>query len=487
LIGREQLERGRYIAAVQSLETAIRLDPNQLGAHLLLAAVSFQTGRLDEAKSSLHNCIRAAPELAGLYLFRALVYGQDGNRALGAAREAPDRRVEAAYYFAAAEDDYGRSLALNVSPSFHYGLLVNRGGMYLQSGRLDLAAADLEAAIPLNPTHYAAYFQLFHVRRRQDRLEEAARALDRAIEREQGRPELFRARAELVSRPAGKDRDPLKDLTPDQRSAAIHDLEQAIRLEKSVSQKARDQAERGRLLFAAGQTDEALAAYEAALRLVPDDPRALHLRAFALLDLNRLDELLAACDQALARGPPSADLLEARGLARLERKDYGGAISDFTVGLTMVADSAPLHKHRGWSYVLSDAFRLALADFDAALAIDPELADAYSGRGLARVALGSWREALADADQAVRLATAARKQRALYNAAQVYAHALRYAADEVSRRGESALALHRQLRGRVSWLLRESAGQLPPQERGPFWRKVVASDPVLRPFLPGPG
>jgi hypothetical protein len=69
----------------------------------------------------------------------------------------------------------------------------------------------------------------------------------------------------------------------------------------------------------------------------------------------------------------------------------------------------------------------------------------------------------------------------------VYAHALRPAADEVSRRGEPALALHRQLRGRVAWLLRESAGQLPPQERDSFWRKVVASDPVLKPFLPGPG
>src|SRR5262249_9799240 len=98
-----------------------------------------------------------------------------------------------------------------------------------------------------------------------------------------------------------------------------------------------------------------------------------------------------------------------------------------------------------------------------------------------------WREALADAENAVRLATAEKKQRALYNAARVHAHAKRHAADEVTRRGESALALWRQLHGRAAELLRESARLLPPDRRGSFWRDVVASDPVLRPFLPGPG
>src|SRR5262249_54729636 len=56
LIGREHLDRGRLGAAVPSLEEAIRLDPNQLGAHLLLAAIDYTTMRYREAESSLHNC-----------------------------------------------------------------------------------------------------------------------------------------------------------------------------------------------------------------------------------------------------------------------------------------------------------------------------------------------------------------------------------------------------------------------------------------------
>src|SRR5262249_59118999 len=128
-----------------------------------------------QAESSLHNCIRAAPDLAGLYLFRGLVYAQAGNRALGDAGEAPDRRVEAAYYFAAAEGDYRRALELDASPRFRYAVLVNRGGMYVQSGRLDQAAADLEAAIQLNPRPHQPHAVLFHVRQRQGRLHDAVR------------------------------------------------------------------------------------------------------------------------------------------------------------------------------------------------------------------------------------------------------------------------------------------------------------------------
>src|SRR5262249_56055957 len=120
---RDRLDRGRLGAAVKSLEEAIRLDPNQLGAHLLLAAIDYTTMRYREAESSLHNCIRAAPDLAGLYLFRGLVSAQAGNRTLDAAREAPDRRVEAAYYFAAAEGDYRPALDLNPTPPLPYPLL----------------------------------------------------------------------------------------------------------------------------------------------------------------------------------------------------------------------------------------------------------------------------------------------------------------------------------------------------------------------------
>ncbi|MFI5459234.1 MAG: protein kinase [Isosphaerales bacterium] len=82
LIGREQLAREQFRDAIHSSQSAIRLDPDQLGAHLILAVAYFNTQRYSEAKASLITCIQTAPELLGLYLFRALVSGEEGNRAL---------------------------------------------------------------------------------------------------------------------------------------------------------------------------------------------------------------------------------------------------------------------------------------------------------------------------------------------------------------------------------------------------------------------
>ena len=492
LIGREQRARAQLREAIHSCQTAVRLDPNQLGAHLILAVAYFSTQRFSEAKGSLNTCIAAAPELPGLYLFRALASGEEGNQALVEKVKTPARAVQlqldATAAFAAAEEDYRHALERKPGLDLRYVLLVNRGGMYYRAGWLDQALDDLKGAVGLSPERYHAHAVMAQVLERQGRLDEAAQALDRASERQPDRAELFRARALLVAHPHEKDGREYDEPTPNQRALAIRDLEQAIRLEPQNSpQAAEDHAELGRLLFASGKTQEALASYETALRIVPDDLTALRLRALALLELERYDEVLTACDAFLAKGKPTGDLLEIRGQARFAGKDFGGAIADYTVAMSLTSTSARLSNRRGWAYLFSDAFRLALADFDEAVRLDPGLGHAHSGRGLALVSLGRWRDAVAAVETAVRLTTTGLRQQALYNAARVHALALKYAAEDVSRRGEAGLALHRRLRERAMALLAESVRQLPPDRRSAFQRDVVGSDPVLRPFLPGSG
>ncbi len=85
------------------------------------------------------------------------------------------------------------------------------------------------------------------------------------------------------------------------------------------------------------------------------------------------------------------------------------------------------------------------------------------------------------------MASGVQKQRAYFNAARVNALSLKYAALDVSLRGEAGLAVYRRLRERAAALLRESVHQLPPDRQDHFWREVVASDPVLRHFQPGRG
>src|SRR5207249_3174986 len=152
---------------------------------------------------------------------------------------------------------------------FRYVVLTNRGLLRLQSGRLDEAVADLNSAVRLKPSQHQAHTQLAQLFQRQGRLDDAYAAFGRAIA---CRPEptvlagLFRSRALLYA--------PRHDITPSQRDAALRDLDEATRQEPDEVPKASDHVWRARLYFASGQSGEALAACDAALKLVPDDPEA---------------------------------------------------------------------------------------------------------------------------------------------------------------------------------------------------------------------
>ena len=173
LSGRELVLRRRFADAVRPLNSALQADPEKTSAHLLLAVcyINMQPKGLSQARTSLTTCIRSHRDLVALYLMRALVSGEEGNEALGKiARERPDDeaeiaglRQEAKDAIAAAEADYQQALALKPNDDLRYVLLANRGLMWLQSKRLDLAVADLTAAIGLKPNLFQAHTTLAQV------------------------------------------------------------------------------------------------------------------------------------------------------------------------------------------------------------------------------------------------------------------------------------------------------------------------------------
>ena len=194
--------------------------------------------------------------------------------------------------------------------------------------------------------------------------------------------------------------------------------------------------------------------------------------------------MLAACDSFLAKGKPSADLLEVRGQARLARKDFGGAISDYTVAMSLTPTRPRSITAAAGPTCFPTPSSLRWPISTRPCDSIPASGTRYSGRGLALVSLGRWRDAVADVETAVRLSTAGLQQQAYYNAARVHALSLKFAADDVSRHGEAGLCRYRRLRDRASALLVQSVHQLPADKRASFLRDVVATDPVLKPFIP---
>jgi len=488
LLGREQAAHRELAAAIRSLDRALELDPAQTSAHLLLAYcdINIQPKRLGEARASLTACIHSHPDIAGLYLLRALVSGEEGLQAAG---------PQAADSFLAAEADYRRALARSPDDGLRYALLANRGLLRMQSVRLEEAAADLDAAIRIEPGHYQAHNTLGQVRLRQGRLDEAALSFGRAIA---CRPEpqvlavLHRNRALIHA--------PDRNITPEVRARALRDLDEAIRRGSDSALKASDQVWRARLLFGGGQFENALAACDAALALVPGDPAAHRVRISALMELKRYDDVLAAADAYLLRGEPTAEILEMRGLAHQSRRDYAAAIADFTRALDLRPGPAPAGRirmlnRRGWAYQYADAPRLALADFDESLRLAPDRAEALGGRGLALVRLGDWRRAVADAEGLIRqtragaggsspLATRAELAQALFNAARIFALAGEQAMRDVARRGEPRpVDLCRRYRARALDLLDDALERVDDPDR----REEILDDPALSRLRRGSG
>jgi tetratricopeptide (TPR) repeat protein len=473
LSGQERYKHRDWPAAMLELDAVLQEQTDHFWAKCLLAIgqLNATPARPGEARALLIACIERQPDLPWLYLLRGFASGQMGTVSLKQAEILPSQadplRREAAL-FDASEADYRRALD-HLDPAsgaeLRYILHVNRGVLRYQREQWDDAVADLQEAIRLDPAKYYPYDALALVYQQQGRPDEALAALTAAIDRQPDRADLYRKRARLHAR--------RQEIDP-----ALHDLKDAIRLEVPGSPaQAAHHSERGRLLHGTGRLEEALAAYDAALKIFPNDPETHRLRVDVLLKLKRYKEVINSCDGYLASGPPSADLHALRGLARVARKDLPGAISDYTQALALQPETPQVLVDRGLAYLLSAAPRLAYRDFDEAIQLDPSFGDAYAGRGNARVLLGQHREAVADALKALR--NGEPTARTYYSAARTFAQAAIVALTAGSWRGLSAEEAAGGYLDRAQTLLHQAIEKLPAAERVAFWRDVVQTDPAL--------
>ena len=84
-------------------------------------------------------------------------------------------------------------------------------------------------------------------------------------------------------------------------------LERTSRVLKANPDDPKAHHERAHALVRLNRFDEALAAFTAALKAQPEDPHLLAHRGFVALSLERIDEALVDCEAALRRGPLAGD------------------------------------------------------------------------------------------------------------------------------------------------------------------------------------
>lgn len=159
-------------------------------------------------------------------------------------------------------------------------------------------------------------------------------------------------------------------------------------------------ANRGDAHLRRGDAAAALADYDAALALAPQDASLFTSRAGVHLARGDWAAALADFDRAVATDPRYGMGWNDRGVLRLELGDLSGALADFDAAAAIDPDEALFLSNRGQARLLAGETGPALADFDAIIRRAPDSSWGHLGRAETLLATGQGKEATAAAEAA---------------------------------------------------------------------------------------
>ncbi len=394
LVGDTLLKEGKIQKASDQFLLALRDDPGHFWSQYFLAVCQVQLENYNAAVASLTACLSQRKDFAWVLLLRGYAHANLGH-------------------YAEAEADFLEAERLDAD---NYGLYLMRGAMWLARKDLTQAAADFQQAIQRNQQAFRGYLNLANVYHQEKDPRKELKLLAEAAERSPKEPLVFLQRAKVY-----------QDLG--EPNSALVDLEKALELGLGDDNKADAQFRRGNLLRALRRPPaEALAAYDAAIKIDPDNRDYRLARANLLATAGQADAAEAALTELVKREQPQPDTFRLRGVQRARQGKVEEAFTDYTLALALDADPDALtFARRGWA-VLNHGAKVAEKDFDQALQLNPRDSDLYIGRGFARVRLGRYLEGVADAQKAVEIGPdpkhPTQKLSLPFNVACLYAQAL---------------------------------------------------------------
>ena len=148
---------------------------------------------------------------------------------------------------------------------------------------------------------------------------------------------------------------------------------------------------------------QALADFDEALQLDPQNALAYASRAETLLWMERYDEALRDFDQAISIDHGFVWAIARRGELYRRRGQNELALADFDQAITLDPNLSWAIANRGELHRTMGQLETALTDFDRAIKLNPTYAWAIASRGQIYRKLGQFEKALTDLNQAVDL------------------------------------------------------------------------------------
>ncbi len=265
----------------------------------------------------------------------------------------------------------------------------NRAGQYNARGDVELAIADYNTAIRLNPNARNSYVGRGSIHRARGEETKALADFDKAISipvsADKAWDYINRARA---YRRKG-------DL-----SAALSDLDHANRLDPKIREV---YVERGAIYESRNNSQKALENYDAALGLDSKDAEMLARRARTHNNLGDFQRALNDYNSALSLEPNVAARYASRALTHRILGNADAAISDYTHAIRLEPNRGLRYTARAAVHQAKGDWASALADYEAAIKAEPDRGGYRSSRASAYEYMGNYAAAITDRSEAIRL------------------------------------------------------------------------------------
>jgi tetratricopeptide (TPR) repeat protein len=164
-----------------------------------------------------------------------------------------------------------------------------------------------------------------------------------------------------------------------------------------------------------GQLDKALADYDYALRLVPNNPAALTGRGLTQFQKRNFDRAIADYSQVMALGAATGETYDNRRLAYEAKREYEYALDDYLSAarfdpayrrLGLSPEYAPVLSNRGDAHLAKGELDAAITDYDHALKLQPGLLAVRANRALAQSKKHNFDQAIPDYTRLIDLGAA---------------------------------------------------------------------------------
>ncbi len=275
--------------------------------------------------------------------------------------------------------------AINLAPRAAW--YVNRGSLYYNQQKYELALSDWNKAIDINPNFADAYYNRGLLYSDQQKYELALADYNKAINLNPNFADAYNNRGNLY-----------KNLQ--KYELALSDYSKAIDINPNFADAYYN---RGLLYQDLQKYDLALSDYNKAIDINPNYAKAYYNRGILYQDLQKYDLALSDYSKAIDINPKFANAYYNRGNLYYNQQKYKLALDDYNKAIELNPNFAMAYNNRGNLYYNQQKYELALADFNKAIELNRNYAEAYVNRGVVYALTRDFPKALADAEKASEL------------------------------------------------------------------------------------